>query len=165
MHWGRRLGLTLISSCWSRFGIDFACARTSPCYCCFPTRSAPSQQPARFQHIENTARSALSLYDTRSALEPLYTELETLDALILEFRRDLAPDAQGVAGKTVPDRAAGIPSYRMITEVRKLENLIKVRGRTVQFLGDQVAERELVLGGAVLAEEGSGAGGEPAQAP
>ncbi len=103
-------------------------------------------QPARFTHIDNSARSAISSYQLAEILEPLYDELTTLDNLIIDFRKDLAPLSSADDPVVTMKPTAGIPDYRLIKDPRKLENLIKAKSRTVQFLGDQVAERAM-LGG------------------
>lgn len=102
--------------------------------------------PARFTHIDNSARSAISSYQLAEILEPLYDELTTLDNLIIDFRKDLAPLSSADDPVVTMKPTAGIPDYRLIKDPRKLENLIKAKSRTVQFLGDQVAERAM-LGG------------------
>jgi len=105
--------------------------------------------PVRFQHIETAARQAITAYQVAETLEPLYAELATLDSLILDFRRDLATTApspspaSSSATLAAIQPNAGIPDYRLIKDVRKLENLVKAKTRTVQYLGDQVAERDL----------------------
>lgn len=101
------------------------------------------KQAARFAHIENSARSAITSFQLAETLEPLYEELTTLDDLIVDFRKDLAPPSSMNDPVVTMKPTAGIPDYRLIKDPRKLENLIKAKSRTVQFLGDQVAERAM----------------------
>lgn len=88
--------------------------------------------PARFQHIEDVGRAALKEYDVKERCVALWTELESLDDMIEEYRDELETGRS----KTIK------PSVRLLTDPSKLERLIKARSMTIKVLLDKIAAKD-----------------------
>lgn len=104
--------------------------------------------PIRFQHIERSARAALEGWTEREKLVELWRELEKLDAVIEDLRRELAastpdqPEQKEESGAPKEPSPRPLPkprNYETIKNIAQLERLTKAKTLTVQTLINRVA--------------------------
>jgi len=102
--------------------------------------------PVRFNHIETCAREAIVEYTKNEQVFGLRTELEELDDLIDELRADLAqPEKTEEEGEQsgASVKSGGSRTYRLMTDVPKLERLIKAKSMTIKVLVEKVAMKKV----------------------
>lgn len=98
--------------------------------------------PARFTHIEESAREALTIHTKMEEVKRLRLELEALDDTIDELRADLnggKTQAQ-VGEKEGSGVKVGVKRmYRSETDTGKLEKMLKAKSAAVKYLADKIA--------------------------
>jgi hypothetical protein len=106
--------------------------------------------PIRFNHIETCAREAVVEYTKMEQVFTLRQELEELDDLVDELRAEVnqaeqPKPAQGPeADAEIPVvRSGGSRTYRLMTDVVKLERLIKAKSMTIKVLIEKVAMKKI----------------------